>query len=140
MSEVFAAAFLCLMAVEMVVFLGTYAMYSPWWSTTLGRIYIAKTAMFTLVLTQNAASVLFDSDYPGRHPLRLAIYAGGSIMMVVFWWTLRRIQREGKAARLAAGDNRNRREVWADAIRDIARRHCEHPDDIWRDVKKRPPL
>ncbi len=121
-TETVANAALCVLAGEMVVFLLTYAIGSPWWATRLGQIYIVKTTLLTLVLLQNAASVLSDADYPGRHPLRLVIYAGGAIAMLALWAMLRRYQREGKAQRAENGDTRTRWQVWADTLRDRARR------------------
>lgn len=122
MSEVLATAALCLLAIEMVVFWATYAGLSQWWVTPLGRIYFAKTTLLTLVLLQNAASVLSQSDYPGRHPLRAIIYASGAIAMIALWTMLRKYQREGKAARSAAGDQRTQRQIWSDTLRHFARR------------------
>lgn len=118
--EVLATIALCVLALEMVVFMVTYVGGSPWWATPLGRIYAAKTVLMTLVLLQNAASVLTDSEYPGRHPLRLAIYAGGATAMVALWGMLRRYQRQGRAARAATGDTRSRWRVWVDILREWA--------------------
>lgn len=118
MTELLATIALCALAVEMIVFLITYLAGSPFWATLLGKVYAFKTALMALVLAQNAASVLTDSDYPYRHQIRLAIYAGGAVAMVTLWFMLRRYQREGKAQREALGDNRSRRQVWADALRE----------------------
>lgn len=122
MTEALANMALLVLAVEMWVFLTTYAAGSPWWSTRLGQIYIVKTTLLTLVLSQNAASTLISSDYPGRHPIRLSIYAGGSVAMVALWFMLRRYQREGRSVRAAAGDTRSRWRVWIDAIQQLRRR------------------
>ncbi|WP_235716726.1 putative phage holin [Mycolicibacterium goodii] len=114
---------LCVLAVEMLVYTFTYAAGSPWWSTGLGRVYAVKSLLMTLVLGQNAISVVSEADYPGRHYVRMVIYVGGAIALLALWFVLRRYQREGKAMRAAVGDTRNRRQVWADAFRDWARRH-----------------
>lgn len=121
-TQTLANTALLVLAVEMVIFTFTYAAGSPWWATPLGKIYIAKTVLLTLVLVQNTASALTSADYPGRHQIRLSIYAGGAIAMMLLWVMLRRYQREGKRSRAAAGDTRRQRQVWADAIRDW-RRH-----------------
>ena len=121
-TEVAANAALCVLAVEMVVFTATYVGESPWWSTRLGQIYAVKSILLTLVLLQNAASVLSDSDYTGRHYFRLAIYGGGVLAMIALWLILRRYQREGKATRAAAGDRRSQPQLWADTLREWARR------------------
>lgn len=141
MSELVATIGLCLMVVEMGIFLATYVIYSPWWVSPLGKIYAAKTTLMSLVLLQNAASVLSSSDYPFRHEIRAAIYIGGAIAMIALWVMLRRFQREGIAARAAAGDTRSRRQVWADTLRELAHRHDERtPSPTWRDPEDRPPL
>lgn len=122
MLELVANLALFLLAVEMVIFMATFIVGSPWWSTKLGVIYAVKTVLLTLVLVQNTASVFSDSDYPGRHYLRLSIYAGGALAMAALWLALRRYQREGKQVRADAGDTRNRRQVWADTLREWAQR------------------
>lgn len=121
-TDTLANTALLILAVEMVVFTFTYASGSPWWATPLGKIYIAKTVLLTLVLVQNTASALTSTDYPGRHQIRLSIYAGGAVAMVLLWVMLRRYQREGKRLRAAAGDTRRQRQVWVDALRAWQRR------------------
>lgn len=119
-AELIANSALCILALEMVVFTSTYTLGSPWWATRLGQIYAVKSVLLTLVLIQNVASVLSDSDYPGRHYLRMVIYVGGAVSMVALWIVLRRYQREGKALRIEVGDTRSRWQIWQDVIREWA--------------------
>lgn len=121
-TELAANGFLCFLSVVMDVYLLTYVVGSPWWSSTLGRIYALKTLLFALVLSQNAASALTDSDYPGRQILRLVLYAGSAVAMVALWAMLRRYQREWKTHRAAIGDTRSRIRVWSDALRGLRRK------------------
>ena len=122
MMDTLANIALCILAVEMVIYMLTYTGGSPWWSTPLGRIYAIKTVMLTLVLMQNAAGVLSEQAYPGRDLVRFGIYWGSVFAMAGLWWMLRRYQRQGKAARAAEGDFRPWRRVWGDTLRDWAGR------------------
>lgn len=117
-TETWANGFLCLLSVVMDVYLLTYVVGSPWWATMLGRIYALKTWLFALVLTQNAASALTNSDYPGREVIRLVLYAGSSAAMLGLWTVMRGYQRAGKAARAAVGDHRPQWRVWLDMLRE----------------------
>lgn len=109
---------LCVLAGGQFAFTAQYVLRSPWWSTEIGKIYALKSVLWTLVVLQVAASVLTESEYPGRQYLRISIYIGGAVSIAVLWWLLRRIQQQGRDARAARGDARSQRRVWADALRD----------------------
>lgn len=113
---------LCVLAVEQLAFTLLYVLRSPWWTTRLGVIYAAKSLVWTLVVLQVTASVLSQSDYPYRHWFRLGIYAGGAAAMVGLTVVLWRFQQQGKAERRAAGDMRSQPQLWADTLREWARR------------------
>lgn len=117
-TETWASVFLCLLSLVTDIYLLTYIAASPWWATMLGRIYALKTLLFALVLTQNAASVLNDSEYPARQVIRLVLYAGSTVAMIALWQMMRRYQREGKALRAALGDTRPQWRVWVDSLRE----------------------
>jgi hypothetical protein len=111
---------LCVLAVEQLVFTLQYVSQSPWWRTEIGRIYAMKSVIWTLVVLQVSLSVITSSDYPGRHWYRLSIYIGGAVSLALLIVLLVRIQRQGRAARRAAGDVRTQRQLWADTLREWA--------------------
>ncbi|WP_244971570.1 putative phage holin [Gordonia rubripertincta] len=113
---------LCVLALGQFGFTAQYILRSPWWSTEIGKIYALKSVLWTLVVLQVSASVLTESEYPGRQYFRIAIYIGGALAVVVLWWMLGRIQGEGRKARAEHGDVRTQRRVWADALREWAGR------------------
>lgn len=113
---------LCVLAAGQFAFTAQYVLRSPWWTTEIGKIYALNSVLWTLVVMQVAASVLTESEYPGRQYFRIAIYIGGALAVMVLWWLLRRIQKQGRDARALRGDIRTQPRVWADALREWAGR------------------
>lgn len=113
---------LCVLAAGQFAFTAQYVLRSPWWATEIGKIYALKSVLWTLVVLQVAASVLTESEYPGRQYFRISIYIGGAVSIAVLWWLLRRIQAQGRADRAAHGDTRSQPRVWADTLKDWAGR------------------
>lgn len=111
---------LLLLAVVQIGFTLQYLLKSPWWVNELGRIYATKSVIMTLVLWQVSASVISQSQYPGREYWRLVIYVGGALAMVWLWWSLRQYQRRGREDREQHGDFRTQRRIWVDTLRELA--------------------
>ncbi|QTJ64966.1 hypothetical protein HYG77_04705 [Rhodococcus sp. ZPP] len=84
------------------VFTMLYLARSPWWRTQLGKIYLSKSVVLTLVLVQNAVAVWISTDYTGRQSIRFAIYLLGAIVYVPMVWSLLLEQQRDRARRRAA--------------------------------------
>lgn len=121
-AKLVADAALCVLATMQLIFTAQYFLRSPWWSTEIGKIYALKSVLWTLVALQVAASVLTESEYPGRQYFRTVIYVGGALSVFVLWMLLRRIQAQSRANRAEHGDTRSQPRVWADTLKDWAGR------------------
>lgn len=77
-----------------------YTFWSKWWTNRIGKVYLAKSIILALVLIQAAVTVWWSGDYPGRDPVRFAIYALGSAalvsMLVTLWQEQRRDRKHRK--------------------------------------------
>lgn len=66
-----------------------YAIRSKWRSNRIGRIFLAKCAVLSLVLDQIVLAVWWDLEFPGRQHVRFAIYALGALvyipMLISLW-------------------------------------------------------
>ncbi|MFV8136416.1 hypothetical protein ACNQR7_02475 [Mycolicibacterium senegalense] len=84
-------------AVLVVTFAVLYLTRSRWWTNRIGKIYLAKSIVLSLVLIQIVMASWWDADYPGRQHLRFAIYTLGAVaylpMLVSLW---REQQRDRK--------------------------------------------
>ncbi|MGF7124021.1 putative phage holin [Rhodococcus sp. BE178] len=78
------------------VFTLLYVIRSPWEKSELGRIYLAKCAVLSLVLIQISAATWISMDFPGRQPIRLVIYALGAIVYVPMLCALWREQQRDR--------------------------------------------
>lgn len=91
---------LACIAVWATLFAIRYAGWSRWWTNRIGKVYLAKSIILALVLIQAAVSVWWSGDYPGRDPVRFAIYALGSAalvsMLVTLWQEQRRDRKHRK--------------------------------------------
>lgn len=85
------------------VFSALYVCRSPWRSNVIGRIYAAKSVVLTLVLIQITVSVLVSLDYPGRQPIRLAIYTAGALVYLPMIRSLLSHQQADRRARREGG-------------------------------------
>ena len=81
-----------------------YAFWSRWWSTRIGRVFLANAVVLALVLIQGAVSAWWPGDYPGRGAIRFAIYTLGSTafvpMVITLWCEQRRARRRAAADRI----------------------------------------
>lgn len=66
-----------------------YVIRSKWRSNRIGRIFLAKCAVLSLVLDQIVLAVWWDLEFPGRQHVRFAIYALGALvyipMLISLW-------------------------------------------------------
>lgn len=85
-----------------------YAGWSKWWTNRIGKVYLAKSIILALVLIQAAVSVWWSGDYPGRDPVRFAIYALGSAALMSMLATLWKEQRRDRRARKSTGASNTR--------------------------------
>lgn len=92
---------LCI-AVLVNTFTGFYLTRSKWWTNRIGRIYLAKCLVFSLVLVQIALTLWGDADYPYRQQIRFAIYTVGAIVYVPMLVSLLRLQRADREDQVPA--------------------------------------
>lgn len=89
----------CVLAVLAVMVVGFTALYvtrSPWWRNRIGKIYLAKSLVLSLVLIQITISTWVSLEYPLRQPFRLTIYTLGVVAYVPMAWSLWREQQEDR--------------------------------------------
>lgn len=67
-------------AVLVNVFTLLYLFRSIWWRNEIGKIYLAKCLVLSIVLDQIALSLWWDLDYPFRQQIRFAIYTMGAVV------------------------------------------------------------
>lgn len=89
---------LIVVAVLVVAFAVLYWARSRWWTNRIGKIYLAKSVVLSLVLGQIVVATWWDADYPGRQHIRFAIYTLGAVvylpMIVALWREQQRDRRE----------------------------------------------
>ncbi|MCC9182549.1 putative phage holin [Mycolicibacterium mageritense] len=83
-------------AVLSAAFAVQYAGWSKWWTNRIGKVYLVKSVILALVLAQAAASVWWQTDYPGRHIIRFIIYSLGAVTYAPMLVSLWREQRRGR--------------------------------------------
>lgn len=93
------------LAVMVAVFTLLYVTRSPWERNTVGRIYAAKSIVLSLVLMQITVSSWVSLDYPGRQPIRFAIYTLGAVVYVPMLWVLWREQQRDRRRVREVRDN-----------------------------------
>jgi hypothetical protein len=75
-----------------------YGFRSKWWANRIGRIYLVKCVVLSIVLTQ-AGVASWAEDYPYRQQIRFVIYTCGALVYVPMLVTLwREQQRDRRAA------------------------------------------
>jgi hypothetical protein len=84
---------LVLLTVVWCVFTLIYALRSKWWTNEVGRVILPEKVLTCLVLVQVAASAMSNSLYPGRDVIRIVLYAGCAVSVLVLTVVLVRIQR-----------------------------------------------
>jgi len=97
------AANLALLSLSVLVtcFTLLYLVRSPWWRNRVGVIYAAKSTILSAVLIQITLSSLISTEYPGRQPIRLAIYTLGALAYLPMIWSLAREQTQDRRRRAA---------------------------------------
>ena len=80
--ELVANISIAVMAGAVNAFTVLYAWRSNWQSNRIGRIFLRKSLLLSLVLDQIVLSVWWDEDYPFRQHVRFALYALGAIAYV----------------------------------------------------------
>lgn len=106
-APVLAGDFLLMaLTLSFLIFTLIYGFFFRWYDNEVGRTMFPAFVLMSLVLMQTSASALSDSDYPGRNPIRIALYGSGFVMMValialVVWlyWRKRNISRKLKAGK-----------------------------------------
>lgn len=86
------------MAVLVTAFTGLYCIRSRWWSNRIGKVFLIKSTLLSLVMIQISVSSWTGSAYPGRDAVRLIIYVGGALAFVallVTLWQEQQRDREG---------------------------------------------
>ncbi|WJR32406.1 hypothetical protein P3F83_18010 [Mycobacteroides immunogenum] len=78
------------------VFAMLYLTGSMWWLERVGRATISMMFALALVLTQNAMSVWWGENYPGRDQVRGLLYASLAYALARLVLTLHHIQRTDK--------------------------------------------
>jgi hypothetical protein len=91
-----ANAALLLLAGLVTAFTVLYGTGSAWWTNRIGRIYLVKCVVLSLVLSQVALTHWWDVDYPGSDHVRFAIYTLGAAVYLPMLWTLWREQRRDR--------------------------------------------
>lgn len=111
------AANLALLSLSVLVtcFTLLYIVRSPWWRNRVGVIYAAKSTILSAVLIQITLSSLISTEYPGRQPIRLAIYTLGALAYLPMIWSLAREQAEDRRRRAAEGAKRKQIQGAADS-------------------------
>lgn len=108
---------LAALAIITGIFTAVYAIWQPWWKERVSQIYLAKSLLLSLVLTQISASVFAGKEYPYRALIRVTLYSGGAIMMFALLIMLLVLQKRTRRERRAAGDLRWQWQIWRDEIR-----------------------
>lgn len=97
--ELWANISLIAVALLVVVFAALYGARSRWWTNRIGKIYLAKSMVLSLVLVQIAVGVWWPGEYPGRQHVRFAIYTLCAVVYAPMIVSLWREQRRDRAHR-----------------------------------------
>lgn len=99
--EVAANVSLIYIAILAGAFAGLYLSRSKWWTNRIGKVFLAKCVILTMVLVQASLSVWWQDDYPGRQVIRFIVYSMGVIAYLPMLWSLwREQQRDRRGDRL----------------------------------------
>ena len=90
---------LVIVAVFVNVFAVLYWARSRWWANRIGKIYLAKSVVLSLFLSQVVVATWWDTDYPGRQHIRFAIYTLGAVVYLPMICSLWREQTRDRANR-----------------------------------------
>lgn len=97
---------LFVLAVVQVSFTLLYLVRSSdgWRHNRVGRVYLVKSLVLSVVLVQISFSVIYKSDYWNRDTFRALIYPMGVVAYLWMMKSLLREQREDRARRRREGD------------------------------------
>ncbi|OZE39115.1 hypothetical protein CH278_02200 [Rhodococcus sp. 05-2254-5] len=89
------------LAIVVVAFTLLYAIRSSdgWKHNRVGRVYLAKSIVLSIVLIQISLSVIYKSDYWNRDTIRLIVYGSGIVAYLWMMKSLLREQREDRRSR-----------------------------------------
>lgn len=90
---------LVIVAVFVNVFTVLYWARSRWWANRIGKIYLAKSIVLSLFLSQVVVATWWDTDYPGRQHIRFAIYTLGAVVYLPMICSLWREQTRDRGPR-----------------------------------------
>ena len=79
------------------LFVVLYGVRSKWRTNLVGKIFFIKAVFLPLMLWQIVLATWGDTDYPGRQPIRFAIYSLAAVAylsMVLVLWREQRRDRE----------------------------------------------
>lgn len=100
---------LFVLAIVVVIFTLLYLFRSVdgWRHNRVGRVYLVKSIVLSVVLVQISFSVIYKSDYLGRDVIRAFIYPAGAVAYLWMMKSLLREQRDDRARRRkACAENR----------------------------------
>ena len=72
---------------------------SRWWANRIGKIYLAKSIVLSLFLSQVVVATWWDTDYPGRQHIQFAIYTLGAVVYLPMICSLWREQNRDRGPR-----------------------------------------
>lgn len=70
------------MAALVSAFTVIYGLRSSWRANRIGKVFLAHSIAFSIVLWQIVVAVWIDTDYPFRQHIRFAIYSIGAVAYV----------------------------------------------------------
>lgn len=96
---------LTIMACTVLAFTLLYGLRSAWHTNRIGKVFLTKSAILSLVLIQVVVSVWTNSDYPFREIIRLIIYSSGVIAFIAMIRTLWQEQQRDREPLFNHGDD-----------------------------------
>lgn len=114
LMDTVAAFSILLLSVLTAAFTLLYFFRSPWWFNIIGKIYLFKSALISLVLLQGSVSIFWSMEYPGRVWVRTVIYALGSIayvpMIIALWREQSRDRRKVAKVKMELAEEQKNQE------------------------------
>lgn len=78
-------------------FVFLYGLRSNWRSNHIGRIFLGKGVLLSIMLWQIVLASWWDAEYPYRQPIRFAIYSLGALAYLAMVVSLWREQQRDRA-------------------------------------------
>lgn len=89
MTELISIVLLAAGLLGVVVFVGLYSWWAPWWRTEVGQWLVIFPSSLGLLLA-NGLVFRIVGDYPGRQFINLALFA---VCVASPWWSVRLLVR-----------------------------------------------